>query len=245
MTEDIWACGSWIAGLEDFVSFPFPKLVAAPLPTMDSSHSGSASLGQTIAPIYTGDGAAAISTSNRYPSETARWLDVAYTEFGHLLFNYGIEGETFELRSGRPELMDSVKEDLEKQFHRGNLINSTIFMYSRGPIPGPFITSSSILEKYVAATAPDSVESLASWKVNTQESPAAVLDHYPEERAAFQKIMHDIEQFHLRSLSHFISGQRSLEDFDDYVRQILQMGLNEAIVILEQAHRSFSSKTMY
>jgi len=143
------------------------------------------------------------------------------------------------------QTLNGVKEDLEKQLYRGNFINSTIFMYARGPIPGPFVMSSSILEKYVAATAPDSVESLASWKVNTQESLAAVLDHYPEERAAFQKIMHDIEQFHLRSLSHFISGQRALEDFDEYAREILQMGANEAITILERAYRLSNSQSAH
>lgn len=50
----------------------------------------------------------AISRENKYPAITAKLLDYAYGKEGNLLFNYGVEGDTYTLVDGEPQFTDKV-----------------------------------------------------------------------------------------------------------------------------------------
>ncbi|MFQ9681080.1 MAG: hypothetical protein ACLRZH_14235 [Ruthenibacterium lactatiformans] len=45
-------------------------------------------------------GVAVITTANKYPEATMRWLDYFYSEEGTVLCRLGIEGESYEVVDG-------------------------------------------------------------------------------------------------------------------------------------------------
>ncbi len=49
-----------------------------------------------------------ISTDAGHPEEVIGMLDYAWSEEGRILFNFGIEGESYTLRNGKPYFLDSI-----------------------------------------------------------------------------------------------------------------------------------------
>lgn len=54
-------------------------------------------------------GVAVITTANKYPEATMRWLDYFYSEEGTVLCRLGIEGESYEVVDGKYQLLDNIK----------------------------------------------------------------------------------------------------------------------------------------
>ena len=75
-----------------------------------------------------------------------------------------------------------------------------------------------------------------------QAEPEAVLSFFPAERRSYDDIMAEIKQYHLHSFIAFISGQRPIDKFPDYVMAIKRMGIHRAEEILNEAWRKFYTK---
>ena len=56
-------------------------------------------------------GVAVITTANKYPEATMRWLDYFYSEEGTVLCRLGIEGESYEVVDGKYQLLDNIKNN--------------------------------------------------------------------------------------------------------------------------------------
>ena len=76
--------------------------------------------------------ATAITSANKYPMETLRWIDYAYSPEGSLLTTFGIEGESYEMMDGYPTLTDKVMNPAN-----GYNQEEAIARYALGPINYP------------------------------------------------------------------------------------------------------------
>ena len=81
--------GNGIGKYMGLVKDPSFKLVGAPYPVMKAGDKPL--LGQRDF-YYPGAGSAAISTQNQHVAESVKELDYAYSDAGHTLVNFGIEG---------------------------------------------------------------------------------------------------------------------------------------------------------
>ncbi len=84
----------------EFIPLPYPVISKGEVPF--SGH---------IAPVYVPYSSCYISRDNKDLESTARLLDYAYSYEGGLLFNFGIEGESYELISGVPYYTKSMLSD--------------------------------------------------------------------------------------------------------------------------------------
>ena len=64
-----------------------------------------------IAPVFVPYSSCYISRDNKDIEATARLLDYAYSAEGSLLFNFGIQGESYELIDGEPYYTDDILSD--------------------------------------------------------------------------------------------------------------------------------------
>ncbi|HBG77064.1 MAG TPA: hypothetical protein DDW86_08925 [Clostridiales bacterium] len=60
---------------------------------------------------YTGSNGTVITTACDHVEEAIKWLNFAYTEQGHNLLNFGIEGESYEWVDGYPKYKDVVTQN--------------------------------------------------------------------------------------------------------------------------------------
>ena len=76
----------------------------------------------------------AITTSCKDVETAARLLDYAYSEEGHMLFNFGVEGESYTMVDGYPTYTDKILNNPE-----GWPLAQSLAAYIRGNYNGPFV----------------------------------------------------------------------------------------------------------
>ena len=106
--------GAWITAAQ--ANDPNYMLVAAPYPTLEKG--AKPEFGQ-MDNQYPGTASVAITTSCKDVERAARLLDYAYGEEGHMLFNFGVEGESYEMKDDYPTYTDWVmKIQMDGQYLR-------------------------------------------------------------------------------------------------------------------------------
>lgn len=207
------------------------KLVAAPYPVLKAGDQ----------PIWgqkdfaaNGTGAA-ITTSNKNPIETVKWLDYAYGDKGELLFNYGIEGESYSMENGKavlkPELLNPPAGISSQQ---------AIAKYTRSTWSAPFVLSDNFQLQYLAL--PQQKDALSIWSQPTVERKMPLVTPTQDEASKFASVMTNIETYRDEMLLKFIMGVEPIDNFDKYVSKIQSMGIGDAIQIQQTALERYNKR---
>ncbi|WP_072333861.1 MULTISPECIES: ABC transporter substrate-binding protein [unclassified Paenibacillus] len=207
------------------------KLVAAPYPVLKAGDK----------PIWgqkdfasNGVGAA-ITTSNKNPIETVKWLDYAYGKEGDLLFNYGKEGVSYKMENGRAVFLDSVMNPPS-----GVSLQQSFAKHNRSTWSAPFVMSDNFQIQYLAL--PTQQEALEVWSKPTAERKMPLVTPTKEESSKFASLMTDIETYRDEMMLKFIMGAEPLENFDKYVKKIQSMGIDDAVKIQQAALERYNKR---
>src|SRR5690606_30209797 len=103
----------------------------------------------------------AITTSAKNPEEIVKWLDFAYSEEGHMLFNFGIEGVTYEMIDGYPTYTKEITDNPD-----GLPMTQALGKYVRASYSGPFIQDKGYIEQY--ANLPEQQEAITLWSESAE-----------------------------------------------------------------------------
>lgn len=206
-------------------------LVAAPYPVMNK---GDKQIWGYKDFAYTGIGAA-ITTSNKNPVETVKWLDYAYSEEGTLLFNFGKEGVSYTMENGKPVFKPEVLNNPS-----GLPLIQSMSQHNRATFSGPFMLDIRFDEQYTIS--PDQLKSKEIWAEPTLELKLPRTTPNSEESSRYASIMNDINTFKDEMYLKFIMGQEPLDNFDKYVKTIEGMGLQEAIGIQQNALERYNQR---
>lgn len=206
-------------------------LVAAPYPVMKK---GDKQIWGYKDFAYTGIGAA-ITTSNKNPVETVKWLDYAYSEEGTLLFNFGKEGVSYTMENGKPAFKREVLNN-----PNGLPLIQSMSQHNRATFSGPFMLDIRFDEQYT--TSPDQLKSKEIWAEPTLELKLPRTTPNSEESSRYASIMNDINTYKDEMYLKFIMGQEPLDNFDKYVKTIEGMGLQEAIGIQQNALERYNQR---
>ncbi|WP_052486997.1 extracellular solute-binding protein [Gordoniibacillus kamchatkensis] len=207
------------------------KLVAAPYPVLKA---GDKSIWGQKDFASNGVGAA-ITTADKNPVETVKWLDYAYGEKGDLLFNYGIEGASYTMQNGKavlkPELLNPPA---------GVSAQQAIAKYTRATWSAPFVLSDNFQLQYLVL--PQQKDALAIWSKPTAERKMPLVTPTQDESGKFASIMTDINTYKDEMLLKFIMGVEPIDNFDKYVKKIQSMGIDDAIKIQQAALERYNKR---
>lgn len=226
--------GTWLPILQE--TDPHSQLVPAPYPVMNKGDRPK--FGQ-LAPAI-GSSGVAISSNSGHVEEAARMLDYGYGPEGHLLFNFGIEGVSFEMKDGYPTYTDTILKNPDKWSPA-----QALAMYTRASYFGPFVQDTRYMEQYYIL--PEQKEAVQLWS-NTD----AVLHQVPtlpkteKESTELSVIMQEVNKVVDEMSLKIIFGMEPVDSFDMYVEQIKSLQIERAIEIQQQAleryNRAVSSK---
>jgi len=163
------------------------------------------------------------------PDVIAKYVDYVYSEDGVLLANYGVEGETFEYVDGTPKLTDFVLNNPDYSY--GAAMN--IFVCDR-MTPAPFVIDE---DRVRADYVEDQLNAIAVWNDsndNLYNLPRAGISMNVQESQQYYGLYSDIETYEDENIVKFIVGDKSLDEFDDFVATLKQMGVDQCVE-LEQA----------
>lgn len=228
----IWNAGAGIGMWQPAVEGKWPqaKFVPAPYPVL---HAGERpKFGQRVN-AYTGNGGVAISSNSRNVEEAVRMLDYGYSEAGHLLFNFGIEGVSYEMKNGYPAYTDLIMRNPDRLAPAQSLA-----MYTRASYFGPFVQDARYLEQYYFL--PEQKEAVRIWAdTDAKETMMPQISKTEQESAAFSAIMQDVSTLVDEMSLKIIFGIEPLDSFDGYVAQIKGLNIDRAIEIQQAALKRY------
>jgi putative aldouronate transport system substrate-binding protein len=203
---------------------PKAKLAPAPYPTLKK---GDKALFGQRDNAFTGRGSVSISTACKKVVEAVKWLDYGYSDAGHMLFNFGIEGTSYKMVDGYPTYTDAVMKDPKLA------PVSAMSLYIRGHYNGPFVQDKRYIEQY--SVLPEQKEAIALWSQPSNEGQMPPITPTQDESKKFQSIMQDVMTRYEEVFHKVVTGTLPLDAWDVFVKDIKGMGIDDAIKIQQAA----------
>lgn len=161
----------------------------------------------------------------------ARFIDYVYSEEGIMLSNYGQEGVTYTMESGKPMLTDYVLKNPD-----GLSPQQALSLYG-GYKNKSFVT---LFQVYPLDVQLKSLEVWATPDAKIKGMPP--VSKTSDETDEYNSIMTDINTYVSENKLLFIYGSKSLSDFDNYVKAIKDMGIDRAIEIQQKAYDRYMNR---
>jgi putative aldouronate transport system substrate-binding protein len=223
--------GTWISAAVK--TTPEYMLKAAPSPSLEKG--ARPEFGWIELP-FSGRASVAITTSCKDVERAARLLDFAYGEAGHMMFNFGVEGESYTMENGYPTYTDLIMKNPD-----GLPVSQSMASWFRGCYNGPLVQDVRYLEQYY--TMDSQKETPEVWGAhNGKKHIMLPVTPTSDESKGFSTIMNEINTYRDEMTLKFIFGTESLDNFDTYVTNIKNMNLEEALDIENAALDRYNSR---
>lgn len=222
--------GTWTnAGKTTTESF---SLVPAPYPTLESG--AKPEFGQKDN-AYVNMGGAVITTSCKDVELAARLLDYAYSEEGHMLFNFGIEGVSYTMENGEPIYTDLLLKNPDLS------ITHAMAGYIRANYNGPFVQDEAYASQYYTLDAQK--EAIELWSdTNAGNHILPPVTPTVDESKEQAQIMNEINTYRDEMTLKFILGNKSFDEWDDYVKTIKGMNIDRVLEIQNAALERYEAR---
>ncbi|NBJ68855.1 MULTISPECIES: extracellular solute-binding protein [Clostridia] len=182
-------------------------------------------------------GAFAITSANKHPEATVRWVDYFYGDEGAKLFFMGVEGKTYEEKEdGSLEYVDEIKNNPE-----GLTFEQAIAKYLT--FPGGFYPAL-VKEAYFKGSETTKMSQEAVKKLE----PHIIEEIWPEfvftseETKVLDSVGNDIHKYITEMRDKFIVGDVPFSEWDKYGETLEKMGLEEYMDIQQAAHKRLQEK---
>jgi putative aldouronate transport system substrate-binding protein len=175
---------------------------------------------------------AAITTACKDVKAAMTFLNYGYTKEGYMLYNYGVEGETYNIVDGKVVYTDMMLHNPEYP------VLDAILKFKAHI--GPFVRFEH--EGNPAITL-DNMATRAFW---TEDSGTALnlpmISLTAEEGEEFARIMTQVYTYQNTAVVNFIMGTKSLDEFDKYVEDMLSLGLNDVVGLEQAAYERYMNR---
>lgn len=217
--------GKWLAAAQDdkfnLVGVKYPVLNKGDMPKFHGA--------QKIVPgTFT-----AITTSCKDPETAVKVLSYGYSEEGSMLYNFGIEGESYNMEDGYPKYTEEITNNSE-----GFSMSNMLARYTQSYISGPFIQDERYMEQY--ASLPQQQDAWTNWSVYdgvSRDEP--YLYFSDEENSKLVKKMTDISTYVEEMISKFIIGAEPIENYDSFVDGLKSRGIDDVLKAKQSAYETF------
>lgn len=223
--------GGWLAAVEgndayDFAGVKSPVLNEGDTPFLSQKD-----------PAIVGTGDAFISTDCENIEAAVKYLDMAYSKEGNMLFNFGKEGVSYDMVDNYPTYTDLIMKNDELP------MNIALAMHTRANYYGPFVQDKEYYEQYGYTYPEQQQEAIANWTVSeVDKHQMPKVTPTPEESEEIASIMNEITTYRDEMQVKYIIGVETLESFDTYVENINNMGIERAIEIYQGALERYNNR---
>lgn len=164
----------------------------------------------------------AVTTACSNVKAAVEWMDYWYSDEGYMLMNFGIEGDSYNMVDGKPVYTDKILKNSD-----GLSVNEALLLNCRATAPAPgFKQAPEYLEQYYEF--PQQQDALKLWVNNVQEGRKTMLPNLmpsSEEAEEIAAIVTDLNTYVNEMTWKFITGEESLDKFDDF-RNTIEKNFN-------------------
>ncbi len=209
------------------------KLTGAPFPTMEKGTTPE--FGYWQPPVAAGN-AAAVSIDCKNKEKAIELLDFGYSEEGCMLYNFGIESQSYTLENGYPKYTENITNNEE-----GLAMTVALSEYTLAYDSGPFIQDRRYLEQY--ASLPEQQAAWDTWKkTNMKEHVLPYLYVQEDEVSELANLNNAIDTYADEMIIKFIMGIEPLENYDSVVEQLKARGVERVLEMKQDAYSRYLSK---
>lgn len=202
------------------------ELVGAPTPVLNE--------GEQPMIGYKADNATnsgfAISTNCKNVELAMKFLDYGYSEEGNMLYNYGIEGVSYEMVDGKPVYTELILNNPD-----GLTVSQAMGYYiGANHMGGGFVQQMDYYTQYLQR--PQQREAVVTWAdTDASEHLLPPFSMTAEESIECAAIDTEIWTLVDESVAGFITGALSLDEYDSFVEQVMDMDLERSIELKQAA----------
>lgn len=179
---------------------------------------------------------AAITTSCKNPELAAEFLAYGYSDEGQMLYNFGIEGESYEMIDGYPTYTDNIKNNQEG-YSMANMLGQYCLSFDQGP----FIQRQEYYEQY--AGMPQQQAAWQQFAIGDGINRTVPYIYFDEqENQEIAKKQTAISTFVVESLCKYIMGIEPMENFDEYKAELEALGINEVLEAKQNAYEKYLNR---
>lgn len=207
-------------------------LVPAPMPKAPDGkvHTGISGYGQMV------PHGASICSTNENIVETVKWLDWHYSEEGTALYNWGIEGQSYEVVDGKNQFTDLItnnpdglsKDEADVRYAGGVLTQMPIV-----EDPEVFLALKSLPQQKAASQLWCQADT--SWLL----SPLYFDSETTTENA---NIMSEIKTYVAEQFNKYVMGIESMDTFDQFQQQLKDMGIETVLANYQASYDAVYNK---
>lgn len=160
----------------------------------------------------------------------AKFLNFGYTEEGIKLYQYGIEGQSYEVKDGQPKYTDLVYNNPD-----GLTLSQALSVYAHcGDSDGSIRTMDSYIQ---TIQEPELQDAMAKWVDTDVKEHKLPIESVPEQYSSeYASIYSDISTYVSESFYKFVMGIEPLENFDEFRSQLKKMNIERLIEIKQEVY---------
>lgn len=177
-----------------------------------------------------------ITTSCDDPAAAAKFFNYGYTEEGHMLYNFGIEGVSYEMVDNKPVFTDTIMNNPD-----GLSVSQALSEYEMAYTNGPFVQDRDYLLQYYATDAQK--EALTRW--SDTDAAAYKLPKITislDVSNEYSALVSELQTYRDEMTIKFIRGEESIDKFDAYMSTLESMGINRLQEIYQSAYDEYQSR---
>jgi len=188
--------------------------------------------------IYDKSGSSATITTACKEVDAATWLlDWMYSEKGNLVCNFGMEGLTYEMVEGKPVYTDVIMKNPD-----GLSVANALAAYARSSTNGICIQDEEyILQYYEQDNQKEALELCMKTDMGKHFFPPTNVREEDQER--FATITNNVKTLSDEMEAKFIAGTASLNEWDHYVSQLKQFGIEDAVDMMQKAYDQYMAQS--
>ena len=178
----------------------------------------------------------AISTNCKNPEAAVKLLAYGYTEEGQMLYNFGIEGESYEIKEGYPTYTDKITKN-EDGYNMANMLGQYCLSFDQGP----FIQHKEYYEQY--AGLPQQQDAWNKYAVGDGINRTVPYIFYSDEESTkLAKKQTAVDTYVKEQICKYIMGIESIDDFDKFTTELEKNGIKEILDAKQKAYDKYLSR---
>lgn len=179
---------------------------------------------------------AAITRDAKNKELCAKLLDYGYSEEGRMLFNFGIEGESYTLVDGYPTYTDLITKNPD-----GLSMADALARYTVAYSEGAFVQDKRYMEQYAAL--PQQKAALTNWiDTDMKNHVMPTVNLTDEERDSISAKIESIKTYKNEMEAKFIMGVESIDKFEEYQSELYNRGLEEYLNCYQAAYERYMNR---
>ena len=176
----------------------------------------------------------AITSKNKYVRETVQYLDYGYSEEGNLLYNFGLEGKSYNMVDGKPKYTESLTKNPKYD------LLTALALYARGAAPGPYVAD--VNKWYQLFSLPEQTRTLDTWAKASTKRNLPPIELTAEENDDILSADNEVYNYRAEMELKVILGVEPVNKIDTIVQTLKDLGVEKCLEVRQKAYDRYMIK---